>query len=483
MNFDFEDDEFEDEEFEGIEEKFLFFNKYLKNPSNKDSQKPGIDIIEALVDYSIEHYKFIEALEFCNIWIEYFPEAIEPQIKKAIILHNLLETNQAEIIVDKILEKNPYDYDILLLKASILDSKGKYQESLDILNYFLNENENNLEVLFQKAMLLQNMEKYDDCINILNDLLLTDFSKYDIKFELAFTYNLKTEYEKAINYYTEILEDFPFDANVWYNIGVIHNSMGHYYRSIEFYNYALILEPDNFSAWFNKGNSYSSLGRITQSIESYLEAYRILPTDFDTLYALGVAYNDNNQYVLSIEFFTKALAINPKHYRSLISRAHCWESLENPQLAQKDLKAAFALNNNDPDLLFALAELAYNMNELDKAEYYIDLIIDNNPNNFSIIYEAIISAFDYGLNDKALRLISKFEKTDYFNHDVHYLKSMILASMGQYRRAALSLSKAIKLNNSILEKYVEDFEDIVQDIEKFKQYISEFLPKVSFNRV
>ena len=91
MSFAEYDDFNEKSSFEDMEEKIRHYSEVLKNrrllgfdDRNEfiSNELPGLDTIEDIVLYCLENNKFVDAVEFCDLWTEIAPYSSEAWQKK-----------------------------------------------------------------------------------------------------------------------------------------------------------------------------------------------------------------------------------------------------------------------------------------------------------------------------------------------------------------------------------------------------------------
>ena len=116
------DDEYNDSSSnENMDDKLKKWRRALRRTKRDRDDLPDIETIEEIVEYCIEKERFDDGLEFCNLWLEYTPDAVEALQKKSYILLNLSKPKSAMEVIERALTIDPFDRECLITKASILD--------------------------------------------------------------------------------------------------------------------------------------------------------------------------------------------------------------------------------------------------------------------------------------------------------------------------------------------------------------------------
>ena len=449
---------FEDDDGLGsLEEKVRHYQKIIRNPAKSKKEWPGVDIIETLVDYCLSTERYKDALEFCGIWLDYLPQSADAFHKRAVILYQLNNPKEALRSIEQANRFAPADKDILLTKALICDQMGNVKSGLEILDSILSSDPGNEDALFRKALLLQSSENYKEALKLLIYLENIEFNPEEIWQELANCYHNLGDFQSSESYYKKALSLKPFDYLIWYNLGVMYGSRGANYRAIDCYKNSLAIKSDFISSLFNLGNSYSAQGRLVEAIDAFQNLLEITPDDIDTMFNLGGAFADNKQYLSAIEYYTKVISLEPNYHQAYFGRGYCYDNLDDYENALKDYN--FALNYL-PDsimLLQAKADLLYNSGNL-KASLSVYLqALELSPYDEHSLFDVAQLYFELNDLENSELYVKKLIDTSYSYSDAWFLLAKINMSRNNEKKAFKCLIEAIKIDGTKYDEFITDF--------------------------
>ena len=137
-------------------------------------------------------------------------------------------------------------------------------------------------------------------------------------------------------------------------------------------------------------------GNILLTIEEGVETYR--DEEWGKLYNLSVEYFQKSQYELAIQNLEIAILMNPNRGESYGTLAAIYLQLENTSKAKK---IALSGSNNAPKYSLnyqVLADISIKEGDLDSAEQYYEIAIENTDNPGSIMRQLIFLYIDKGLH-------------------------------------------------------------------------------------
>jgi tetratricopeptide (TPR) repeat protein len=355
-----------------LKEKLELYWKDFRKASKKGERIFDLDTIENLTEYCLENEKFEEALDLSREWVKMMPDSIDAHNKLAFSLLNLDRSHDALKEIENAMLIDSDDSEAILLKATILESLGKIEESKEIIIRLLDSEPDNSDYQYAHANILQTAREYDPAIEIYLYLLeSSDDYALQIYQDLAFCYNAIEEYDKALQYYDLAIQLNPFDANLWYNKGVIYSNLSDIKKAITAFDMSVTIDPEFFIAWFNLAHSYSTENRLEDSATAYKKALEIKPEDIDCLHNLASVFGDLCQYEKALELFEQIIDINPHLSSAVYGAGLCYEILNNYDSAMECFDRAISLNNKYFEVYISFSHLLL---KLERNEEAIDLL-------------------------------------------------------------------------------------------------------------
>lgn len=222
----------------------------------------------------------------------------------------------------------------------------------------------------------------------------------------------------AVEAFKEGQSQNPDDPTLAYNLAMSYYRQGNLPKAIEEFEKSAIKAPTSPIAVL----AYGHLGAIYYSREDYdraefyfRDAVRLKPNDAKYHYNLGLVLWKKNNVEEALRSFQRSLdsgGSDPEVFRSI---ADAFVTLGKPSLATQALKKGLALQPNNIDLMFPLAEIYYQKGELVEAENSFKNIIRVTPGD-------------------------KFTETAYVNLGI------ILDEMQRHSEAIRAFGSALELN-------------------------------------
>lgn len=204
---------------------------------------------------------------------------IEDKIKEGIDFHRKGRLEEARLIYEKILERNPDHLECKKLLNLVLVQEYKKGKALDLIAE-------------------SSQEKYKS-------------SSYCNNLGVSF-YN-KGELGKAIFWYKKALEIDSGLSNVYNNLGVVFNDQGNFDAAVICYRKALEGNPKNVNALNNIASIYKARGNLHEARLYYIKALEIEPDHIKALYNLGSIFKENGELCEAEYCFRKLLRVTPDY--------------------------------------------------------------------------------------------------------------------------------------------------------------------------
>jgi Flp pilus assembly protein TadD len=172
-----------------------------------------------------------------NLW----PESILYMLNLTFVHLRLKETDAADQLCDKVLEREPHNFSALSYKADVLVKRKQWVESVKYFQYLL--------------------EFAPDDIYLLNNL----------GFSLTYANRLpeaKASYQKAI----DLAQDFPY---AWDNLGYIYYLENNYDEALKLINHSIALDASNSWAFKNRALVYLAQHKSEAARQDLLHAAQL----------------------------------------------------------------------------------------------------------------------------------------------------------------------------------------------------------------
>ena len=254
----------------------------------------------------LQNYKNLQSgLKFTYIEEDDFISIVEYFIEKQ-------KNNEALEAVDYAIAQFCYSAALLILKADILLSMRRFEDSLIFLEYasLLDRNDSNIYIIKTDALVA--LDKHDEAAYVLEEALdlFEGEDKVNLLFELADVYDDYESFDKVFDCLKLILETEPENEEALYKICFWTDHTGRNEEGIKLHQGILDTNPYNELAWFNLGAAYQGIKLYEKAIDAYQFAVAI-NEKFDYAYRnIGDAFIRLKKYKEAIEALEKVLTLS-----------------------------------------------------------------------------------------------------------------------------------------------------------------------------
>jgi len=177
------------------------------------------------------------------------------------------------------------------------------------------------------------IEHFKKAINIYPDF-------YNASYNLGKAYYFTKKYDDAISTFEQTLKIDSSEYMIYMYLGIVNDEKSNYEKSKYYYLKTIEKKPDFVDAYTNLSALYLKYNETQKAIETNLEILKIIPNAYDPTLNIGKIYFAAKDLPSALVYFEKA----------------------------------FALNKNDKNLINALYEINKSMGNVEKADYYLNLL-------------------------------------------------------------------------------------------------------------
>ncbi|CAD8212576.1 unnamed protein product [Paramecium octaurelia] len=253
--------------------------------------------------------------------------------KYGLQLMNSNQFGQAITLFDKVLERIPYDVEVLLKKGECLFKQNLYYEAQKQYEEILYFKPQNIDAWCGIGNCLLKCNKYDEAI---------------IRFQMCLKMNK--------NYYMALLG----------NADALRKKIN-LTEALEEYDKAIRVNQQGYSAFCGKAECLKSLNDLNRSEEMYRKALQIVDNHFDSLFGLADCLKRQKQYYEAIPYYSKSLEISPQHPESLEGKASCLKYCGHNSEAVQFYQLALQYDPSSADALKGLGASLYHLGQYDES--------------------------------------------------------------------------------------------------------------------
>lgn len=308
--------------------------KHVKKLASSTDLEMLYDTADRLVSYGFLR----KADELYLTLLEYLPNENQLKIDRANVLLEIGEEDDALLLLSEIGKSDDEYVQSLLVLADYYQMIGLAETALNKIKEAYGLVPNEPIIRFAYAELLLDAGKFAEAARMYEQLdqQVKKVGDVQIKERLAETYSAGAAYEKALPYYKELLEE-KRTPNALFGTAFALYQMSEAQRAIPLLVELTEIDPDYYSAYMLLGQCYIQLQDEKKAYEIFIE---------------GITRDE----------FDKELQL---------SAGKCALKRGQPDVAEKHLKEALAL---DPDYVDAAITLASLYNSQEENEKLVDLV-------------------------------------------------------------------------------------------------------------
>ena len=344
--------------------QFLVLNKVEKameiflNSIEMDSEKGIMSCIQSI--FSVENTKIHQfALELCDLLLEKNPHDNNIKIMKNDVSNALLNENTEESI-EPLTRFRPLDWLILFKYAAILYMKKNVEESIKLLKKSVSLTDNYIPRYYLGVFSME-IEDYEQSVRMFQSVIdINDKSDSVSLYHLADAYGRVLRFEDTLTVLNKSLELSPrnYFSNRLRGITLLRlNQPKEAFYDIEI---ALGCNPDDLETIYYYALSLLEMGEIEESLKKFDEYISIEPNVAKVWFEKGMCFYQlfvknlhdttvNEDYFNnSLNCFLKSIEIDERFSRSYFAVGMLYEGLGEYQTALEYVEKGLTYDDKEP---------------------------------------------------------------------------------------------------------------------------------------
>jgi tetratricopeptide (TPR) repeat protein len=312
------------------------------------------------------------------------------------------------------------------------------------------------ELKLKNAQLFVSQNKPHDAIKWLNKVNELQNNHHDFHLTKGMAMVLLGFMEKAENHFDIALNLSAHleKEDTLFNIGEALENSGNFYLAVKYYKYGNKQFNLNEEFLFRLGFCYDRMADYDQSIIYYQLYLDINPFSENVWYNLGIIYNKAEQFEKAIEAYDYALALDETHYDALFNKANSQANAELQFDAIQSYLEYLKIYENSLTAKYYIGECYIQVKEFDKALFYFDTILDENPEFSEAFYGKALVYEELNDDEKALFFYKKTLELDNENTDAWFSMGGLYEKLEQPQKAIESFDKALEYNKFDVEAWL-----------------------------
>lgn len=454
--------------------------KYEEMTANQQSTYFDADQISDIAEYyaSVNEYgKAFDAIEYA---LKLHPDETELITLKGHLLIELKRITEAEQLLESF--PDALAYEAKFLKARILASKGRFEETEQILQEMMqNSEKDEYESYLDAAYLYSDGFFYKEALPWFEKALKLSSEDKEVIKDYTECCIFAEEYEKVVKLCNRMLDQDPYSYDYWFMLGKAYYTAKEYNKALEAYDFVLTINPEHLGTILMKAHCYFKLENYEEAAKYYLQYSETDKESEISLFFVGLCYFWLEKYEAALEAFLASLSRERVFSSELVETytyiANCYFKLGNSPKALEYIDLAIETDQEDSTSHIAKGTFLANEGKYEEAKEVFTKIIEldkkdflGDPSIYTDIATIYIQHQMFDIAEETLKILENrfpgFEETDMY---LAYLY-LIIQDKNNFQ---IYFNRAVQLHPESVEHFLETFPvknpqivELIRDLKK-----------------
>lgn len=269
---------------------------------------------------------------------------LEAKMKQGFQHHSSGELEQAQILYEEVLSKDPRHFNALQLLGTLCSTRQLFEKSADYLLRAIKLNNKNHIVYNNLANALKELGRYQESLENCNQSIKINKVNAEAFCIRGAVLQLLKRHDEAINSCNAAIEINPDFAEAYNNLGNALLDIQEYSQALVSFDRALKINPQYVGAYFNRAAVLQALHRIDDAILSLDIAITLQPDFADAFNNRGVVLLSIKQYDLALKDFDISIQLSPNRADAFVNRGNALRGLKRIKEALLSYQHALSLD-------------------------------------------------------------------------------------------------------------------------------------------
>ncbi len=414
-----------------------------------------VEELENIVEYYLRRGSTKDCNKVIDFGLKLHPNNSILKTKRAKIYLVTGDEKKAFRVLESLAEST--DYEVILLKIEVLIKLEKVKEAFALSTKLIADESDDLDnVCLDIAYLYLSQSHHKIALHILEKGYSFNKLNTELLYELAFCYEQNENFEKAIAINLEIIDIDPFANESWFNLGQLYFALMDFNKALESYEYALAIDATDSLTCVQKAHVHFQLNQFEEAIETYQD-YRKMSSfgNWQTDIFIAECYEKMEKYDIAIQYYQQSLDENAENYDALTGIAICLLEQEKFADSMVYIKQALEQNDEAADAWVYLAEAFVGLDDIDNAliSYIKSITLDpEQPDTLFAIANICLEKSEFEL---AVKYYLAAKVLDEFLEFIDMYIAIAYFKLNNVTESAIYLQYAIDKDNDTLALYLE----------------------------
>jgi tetratricopeptide (TPR) repeat protein len=389
--------------------------------------------------------------------------------------------DEAEAVLQKLLEHRPQHFDALMALAQVARKRNDRTASLSWLQAALAADPPTVDAKLRLASALRELSNFDTAEQVCRQVLSDTPTQSRVITELGLIARDRGKKAEALALFRSAAEANSKDVRARLELATELTDRGLYTEAETNIESALQIEPGNENAWLQQGYLQRRTGNHEAARNTFRKVLECNPAHLQAQVDLAKEELMLSQHAEAENILNKVLGSNPSYYPALAQLAECvrlrgdlenalalyrsaieinprnmWPYIHASQIladlgdlaaALELLEQATLLVGTQPQLVSTRAQLLKRVGRVDEARDLVEVALNEHPNDFQIWAACVRFDLYFGDLDAASQKLQKFS-TDLTSElvQIHVFRGRLAEAEGNFGEAMHHYDTAVSLN-------------------------------------
>jgi tetratricopeptide (TPR) repeat protein len=420
---------------------------------------------EQIIDFYEDNNLLKEALEAAEMAIMQHPFSAFIMTKKAQVLFDLNNYEDALDLLSKAEIYDPADVTIYLLRSDIFAWLSKYPEAIEELDSAAEyaDKEEIDELFLEYADVYEDWAKYDMAFIYLRKAIYANPKNNEALSRMNMCADLAQKQDAAIRIYKRVIDEDPYSGMAWNYLGNAYLALDLYEKAVNAYEFAQVIDEGHGAAFKGCGDALAKLCEWERAIENYSVALDLVAPKDKTHLAIGDCHLHLGDFNKARQSYRQALKLRPENDQANFKIGESYSQQSKWQNAIKFYENAVEQNNGNDKYHSSLAHAYFECHEFEDAAIAWQCAID--INNYQLEYWLGLAACHHHEGDTAtaLEIVRSAAGNLFMESGLEYYLCGYLYALGKKKEALIELEKGLTLNYDLHPILFDKFPDLEQD--------------------
>ncbi|AOW16976.1 hypothetical protein LPB03_05640 [Polaribacter vadi] len=369
-----------------------------------------LDEFEDIIIQYLDMGKHALAKQAIKLGLEQHPESTDLKFFQVEMHVFDNEVDKAILILSKIEELEPNNFEVYTQRALIDSKSGNHEEAINNLKKALPITFDKPYVWTLIGMECLYLDDYENArLNFIN-CINAHIDDYLALCNIVYCFDMKKEHKEAIIYLNSYIDKNPYSEVAWHQLGCQHYILGNYKDALIAFDYALLVDEHFIGGYLEKAKTLEELGEYQEAIDNYLITLNIDdPTAFVNI-RIGECYKKLDKYDAAISYYKKAVHEDPLLEKGWILLADIYYDDKNYQKAAYYIAETLKIDDDNSAYWKRYSEIKMKLNFYEEAVSGFEKCLELGNNDLEI-YIALVDVLSFlGDFNKAISVLYDAQK-------------------------------------------------------------------------